>query len=357
MKKIQFYFIAFLVTFSLVLSACGASGSSQPPILLEPKANQSVVPFMEMPVVVDTLTGQQYRVVTLPDINPDGTKPQTFPGTELIPYSVSAEEASDQQAALAEFNISPNEPIVFLMIPSSWQNEETGEEVSLPTLAAMAAPTKQMCSALIGHMIYRHTVDGVSWAVLTGAIEAYISGQVTINTVKTGAGGASAVQFVYQNTKFLLLFGSEVAPPTLIAPVMGNTLGRLTSGLNQLVVGKGKSTNIIADSVALFKCLKDNWPQSPEDLKHMKDDHNRTYSTKHLDTVPETFPIPFPQKEENSEKAEMVLVTVDAGDFSRVEKAGLNVLIAGGLVVVWISPFPGDEIAATSYVLKLAFAP
>lgn len=355
----KFYTVfAFLVIPALLISACAGSSSSQSTFLPEPKANQPVTtPFIEWPVTINVLTGQQYQVVTLPNNNIDGTQPQTFPQVELLPYSITAEQASAQQAALAEFNIGVSEQVVFLMLPSSWQNEETGEEVNLPALATAIAPTRQMCSALIGHMIYRHTVDGISWAVITGAVEAYANGQVVPNVVKQGASGAAAVQFVYQGTKFLLLFGNEVAPPTLIAPVVGNTLGRLTSGLNNLVVGKGKSVNVFADSVALFKCLKDNWPKSPDDLKRMKDDHNRTYSAKHLDTVPETFPIPFPKNEEGAEKAEMVLVTVDAGDFSRVEKTGMNFLIAGGLVVLYLTPIPGDEIAATSYVLKLALAP
>lgn len=355
MKKICLLF-AFLIIPAIILSACG--GSADLPVMQEPKADQPIdVSLIEYPRVVNAITGIEYQVVTLPDINEQGTQPQTVPNVELIPYTITPEEASARQAALAEFNIAVSDQVVFMMFPSSWENEETGEEVNLPALATAIAPTKQMCSALIGHMIYRHTVDGVSWTILTGAIEAYINGQVTINTVKYGTGGASAVQFMHQGVKFLLLFGDSTMPPTVIAPVIGNTLGRLTSGLNTLVVGKGKSVNVIADSVALFKCLKDNWPKSPDDLKRMQDDHNRTYSAKHLDTVPETFPIPFPNKEEGAEKAEMVLVTVDAGDFSRVEKTGMNFLIAGGLVVLYLTPIPGDEVAATTYVLKLALAP
>lgn len=356
MKTISLKTICYSVIITLILSACAQSGDSTA-LLQEPKADQIIqAPFVEWPRVIDAATGIEYQVVTLPDANTDGTQPQTFPSLELIPYSISPEQASSQQAALAELNIGTAEQVIFMSFPSSWTNEETGEEVNMPALATIAAPTKQMCSALIGHMIYRHTVDGVSWAVITGAIEAYINGQATINVVKTGAGGASAVQFVYQGVKFLLLFGDSTMPPTIVAPVMGNTLGRMAGNLSNLVVGKGKSVNVVQDSVALFKCIKDNWPKSPEDLKKMKDDHNREYSAKHLDSIPETFPMPFP-KSAGDEKAEMALVMVDAGDFSRVEKASLNFLIASGLVVAWATPIPGDEVAVTGYALKLAFAP
>lgn len=361
MKKIRMFLIVSSL-FTLILSACGGGTSSTTITFPEPKADRVIqTPFVEWPRVlkIDPATGKtvEYQVVTLPDTNEQGTQPQIFPNSELIPYTPSSDQVSLDQQALAELGISPDEQVYVLMLPSSWQDEDTGEEISLPALATMTTPTRNMCLALAGHIIYRVTMDGMTYAVLLGGLEAYQAGQIVPNVVKTGANGASAVQFVYQGVKFLILFGNESVPPTIVAPVMGNTLGRLAGSLNSLVVGKGKSVGIVQDSIALVKCLIDNWPKTRAELDEMVNQHNRTYSAKHLDTVPESFPVPFPKKEDGAEKAEMVLVTVNSGDFSRVNKAGLNFLIASGVVVAWITPFPGDEVAATSFVLKLAFAP
>jgi hypothetical protein len=353
MKKISIFLSALMLIITSL--ACNA-----PP---EPKADQPIDPFMTWPMVYNTESGTYYQKVSRPHINYiDGAMPGLWTDHELIPLApLSPEETA---ANLSQLGIAPEEQVFLVLLPSSWKNEDTNEDVTsgdIMSAVTLARPTAGMCMALIGHMIYRNTVDGVSFTILTGAINAWSNGEITPNVVKYGSGGAAAVQFVYQGVKFLLLFGDSTLPPTLVGPVLGSTLGRMAGSLNNLVVGKGKAVDIVQETIALFKCLKQNWPSSPDDLKRMKDEHNKTYSAKHLDEIPDQFPVPFPNPSSEGLK-EDILVTVVAGDFSNAESASMKFLFASGIVVL-AAATPGlpDEAVVGAYYLKwsadLALAP
>lgn len=356
MKKSSLFVISLLVIASIVLSACGTG-------LPEPKANQPVDPFITWQIVCKPTTGECFTKVPRPHINyVEGSMPGFWSDYELIPLQPLTE--AETEANMAGLGVTKEESVFVILLPSSWKNEDTNEDVTsadLMSAVALAKPTAGMCMALIGHMIYRHTVDGVAFAILTGAVNAWANGEIVPNAVKYGSNGAAAVQFVYQGVKFLLLFGDATMPPTLVGPVIGNTLGRMAGGMNNLVVGKGKAVDVVQEAVALFRCLKQNWPSSPDDLKRMKDEHNKTYREKHLDVVLEQFPVPFPNPAADGTLKEDILVTVVAGDFSKAERASLQTLAALGIVILAFDPVIGDEAVATTMYLKwsadLAFAP
>jgi hypothetical protein len=212
-------------------------------------------------------------------------------------------------------------------------------------------PSPNLCKALVGHLIFRVLEDGITWVALTAMLQAFSNGEITPTVVKSGTNGAMAVQFVYNGIKWLILFGDSTMPPTVIGPVLGNTLGRLAGSLNNLVVGQGKGIGVMADAVALVKCVKDNWPKNRQDAENVKKKHNATYSAKHLDQVPESMPVPFPNEEGTPDNAP-ILVMVQAGDFSKVENAALHTMIVLGLVVLVVDCIPGDEVVATAAYLQ-----
>ncbi len=325
MKAILFVFVIV----SILLSSC-SGGYSQTSTLIE------------WPVVCEISTGECFSVVTAEKPAPSE---RVFPQyvKELIPLPEPSPE--ETAAVLAEFGIDPSEQIMFAMLPSSWINEDDGSLVMAS--AVLTNPDPNMCKALIGHLIYRVTQDGATWAQVTSMLTAFGNGEIVPNVIKSGKNGAKAIQFVWEGVKWLFLFGNSSTPPTIIGPVIGNTLGRLAGNLNNLVVGQGQAVSVMAEAVAIVKCVRDNWPKNSGDSEQVRRKHNETYFQKHLDSIPADFPIPFPKS-----NGEEIMIQVHPGDFSNLTRASLNTLIVLGIVVLAVDTIPGDEVAASAAYLK-----
>ena len=339
----SFVLLSSMVILSTLLSACGGG-------LTEPKADQPVDPFLVWPVVFDATTQQYYHRVMVPTGASQyipGAMPSIWYGHALLPIEpMSAEETA---ANLTEFGIDPNGPIGVIIMPSNYLGED-GYERNLDGLvmagAAIAKVNPITCSAIIGHLAFR-VAEGVAWSASVGAITALANGQIQPDAIRVGS-DSTAIQFYFEGMKWLAIF-RDSAPPTLIAPVMGNTLGRMVGSLKPLTVLDGpKATSIMAEVGYFFRCVIQKWPKTPGDVDQIRKDHNETYSAKRLDAMPADFPVPFPGSDEPGD----VQITVYAGDFSKMESASFKVLALMGLVVLVVDGIPGDEVVGGAAYLQ-----
>lgn len=334
MKKFS-RLVFVLIIASLMLAACGS----------EP------TPLVDWPLVCGINGGKCYEVVYQlgGGSNIQGAMPNPAVNYEMV--EVKAMSEAETLTNISSFGIGPNEQVYVLILPSTWANEN-GQDISSAAVAAMPANPK-VCAALCIHLIERVIGDGLTWTAVTAMINAVSDGTVVPTVMKMNTDGQVAVQFISYGVKWLVLFGGK-NPPTAIGPVVGNTLGRITGSFKStLVVGQGKAISTFAELVALMKCVKSNWPQTPDDVEKARQAHNSLYSARKVEKVPASFPVPFPKKILTGATGN-TYVTVKTGNFTGMENVTLNSLIGMGIIIIVADGVPFDDPLAVSFTLKWA---
>jgi len=317
---------AILVSFSLLIGACAPVDFSKP--------------LIEWPQVCDVTTGVCYEVVIMEKPGVPGAMPGTQYITEYIPVApLSSQETLD---SLATIGYTPFDQIIMMVLPSSWTKEDgTTVDIQMAggaAIATMAKSDPRLCTAIGMHVIEK--IGGqISWPIMIAAFDGLANNTIAPDVIRIG-GGKTVVQFVFQNTKWILLF-ADSSSPTVLVPVVGNMLGKFAGATKALpLLGQGQALGVMAEISYFFKCVKNSWPKNAEEAEQARRDHNSAYNKRKVRAVPDDFPMPLPIRDASGNMT-TVMVQVSVGDFSNMEALELDVLIGLGVIALAVTtPLP-----------------